>query len=135
MHGDSEYYVMFGQSGADICGYSTKKVHVIFNYKGKNHLIKKEIKCKDDELTHLYTLILRPDQTSSAVVGLSISELVTPRDDGFVFHAGGGFDIPAVRFVLSGLGEAREHSGSDAKKPSDWDEDMDGEWEPPMIPQ
>lgn len=22
----------------------------------------------------------------------------------------------------------------DAKKPSDWDEDMDGEWEPPMIP-
>lgn len=33
-------------SGPDICGYSTKKVHVIFNYKGKNHLIKKEIKCK-----------------------------------------------------------------------------------------
>lgn len=32
--------------GPDICGYSTKKVHVIFNYKGKNHLIKKEIKCK-----------------------------------------------------------------------------------------
>lgn len=21
----------------------------------------------------------------------------------------------------------------DAKKPDDWDEDMDGEWEPPMI--
>lgn len=33
-------------TGPDICGYSTKKVHVIFNYKGKNHLIKKEIKCK-----------------------------------------------------------------------------------------
>lgn len=33
-------------SGPDICGYSTKKVHVIFNYKGTNHLIKKEIKCK-----------------------------------------------------------------------------------------
>lgn len=32
--------------GPDICGYSTKKVHVIFSYKGKNHLIKKEIKCK-----------------------------------------------------------------------------------------
>lgn len=32
--------------GPDICGYSTKKVHVIFNYKGKNHLIKKEVKCK-----------------------------------------------------------------------------------------
>ena len=22
----------------------------------------------------------------------------------------------------------------DAKKPDDWDDDMDGEWEPPMIP-
>lgn len=21
----------------------------------------------------------------------------------------------------------------DAKKPDDWDEDMDGEWEPPMV--
>lgn len=33
-------------TGPDICGYSTKKVHVIFNYKGKNHLVKKDIKCK-----------------------------------------------------------------------------------------
>lgn len=46
-------------SGPDICGYSTKKVHVIFNYKGTNHLIKKEIKCKvmhfgfEDKYIHL----------------------------------------------------------------------------------
>jgi len=60
LHGDSEYLIMFGP---DICGYSTKKVHVIFNYKGNNLLTKKEIKCKDDELSHLYTLILRPDNT------------------------------------------------------------------------
>lgn len=26
-------------------------------------LIKKEIKCKDDEFTHLYTLIVKPDKT------------------------------------------------------------------------
>ena len=32
--------------GPDICGPGTKKVHVIFSYKGKNHLIKKEIRCK-----------------------------------------------------------------------------------------
>jgi len=43
MHGDSAYLIMFGP---DICGYSTKKVHVIFNYKGKNLLTKKEIRCK-----------------------------------------------------------------------------------------
>ena len=58
MHGESEYNIMFGP---DICGYSTKKVHVIFNYKGKNHLINKDIKCKDDETTHIYTLIVTPD--------------------------------------------------------------------------
>jgi calreticulin len=38
MHGDSPYNVMFGP---DICGPGTKKVHVIFSHKGKNHLIKK----------------------------------------------------------------------------------------------
>ena len=38
-------------------------MHVIFNYKGKNLLIKKDIRCKDDELTHVYTLIVKPDNT------------------------------------------------------------------------
>ena len=36
---------------------------MIFTYKGKNLLIKKEIQCKDDEMTHLYTLILNSDNT------------------------------------------------------------------------
>lgn len=43
MHGESPYRIMFGP---DICGPGTKKVHVILNYKDKNHLINKEIKCK-----------------------------------------------------------------------------------------
>merc|ERR1711881_779845 len=38
MNGDTPYYIMFGP---DICGPGTKKVHVIFNYKGKNLLTKK----------------------------------------------------------------------------------------------
>ena len=50
-------------SGPDICGFDKRKVHVIFNYKGKNLLTKKEIKCKEDQMTHLYTLILNPDNT------------------------------------------------------------------------
>merc|ERR1712083_1113739 len=60
MHGDTPYKIMFGP---DICGPGTKKVHVIFNYKGKNLLTKKDIRCKDDEFTHLYTLILNSDNT------------------------------------------------------------------------
>jgi hypothetical protein len=56
-------YSSFDFLGPDICGYDKKKVHVIFTYKGKNLLIKKDIKCKDDEFSHLYTLILNPDNT------------------------------------------------------------------------
>lgn len=50
-------------TGPDICGPGTKKVHVIFSYKGKNLLINKDIRCKDDIYTNLYTLIVNPDNT------------------------------------------------------------------------
>jgi calreticulin len=63
-HGDTPYSIMFGP---DICG-ATKRVHVIFNYKGKNLLLKREITCKDDEYTHLYTLIVRPDNTYEVLI-------------------------------------------------------------------
>lgn len=43
MHGESPYRIMFGP---DICGPGTKKVHVILNYKDKNVLINKDIRCK-----------------------------------------------------------------------------------------
>jgi calreticulin len=58
--GDSEYAIMFGP---DICGTSTKRVHVIFTYKGKNLLTKKSIVAESDQLSHVYTLIVNPDNT------------------------------------------------------------------------
>lgn len=48
--------------------FSFVKVHVIFSYKGKNHLIKKDIRCKDDVYTHLYTLIVKPDNTYEVLI-------------------------------------------------------------------
>jgi calreticulin len=48
--------------GPDICGH-THRTHVIFNYKGDNKLVKKEINAETDQLTHVYTLIVKPDQT------------------------------------------------------------------------
>jgi calreticulin len=59
-NGDSTYNIMFGP---DICGSSTKRTHLIFTYKGKNHLIKKEIRAENDDFTHVYTLILNADNT------------------------------------------------------------------------
>uniref|UniRef100_A0A8C9V0N2 Calreticulin n=1 Tax=Scleropages formosus TaxID=113540 RepID=A0A8C9V0N2_SCLFO len=146
VHGDSQYYIMFGP---DICGYSTKKVHVILNYKGKNHLIKKEIKCKDDELTHLYTLILRPDQTYEVKIDNEKVESGTLEED-WDFLPPKKIKDPEAKKPEDWDDRAKIDDPEDtkpedwdkpenipdpdAKKPDDWDEDMDGEWEPPMIP-
>merc|ERR1711911_208523 len=111
MHGDSPYLIMFGP---DICGPSSKKVHVIFNYKGQNHLIKKEIRPKDDVYTHLYTLIVKPDQTYEVLI------------DNEKVESG---DLEADWDFLP----AKTIKDPEAKKPEDWDDRMDGEWEPPMI--
>ncbi|KAJ7993159.1 hypothetical protein DPEC_G00269530 [Dallia pectoralis] len=146
VHGDSQYYIMFGP---DICGYSTKKVHVIFNYKGKNHLIKKEIKCKDDELTHLYTLILNPDQTYEVKIDNEKVESGTLEEDWDMLPAKTIKDPEAKkpedwddRAKIDDPTDTKPEDWEkpenipdpDAKKPDDWDVDMDGEWEPPMIP-
>ncbi len=46
--------------GPDICG-SNRKVHVILLFKGSHYMIKKDISAMADELSHLYTLIIKPD--------------------------------------------------------------------------
>ena len=58
--GETPYTIMFGP---DICGFSTKKVHTILTHNGDNHLINKEIECKTDETSHVYTLVLKPDNS------------------------------------------------------------------------
>jgi calreticulin len=57
--GETKYNVMFGP---DVCG-STKRVHFIVNYKGQNHLIKREVRPETDIYTHLYTAVIFPNQT------------------------------------------------------------------------
>ena len=68
-------------SGPDICGPGTKKVHVIFNYKGQNHLVKKDIRCKDDVFTHLYTLIVQPDGSYEVLIDNESAQKGTLEDD------------------------------------------------------
>ncbi|KAI5101098.1 calreticulin precursor, partial [Silurus meridionalis] len=146
MHGESQYYIMFGP---DICGYSTKKVHVIFNYKGQNHLIKKDIRCKDDEFTNLYTLILRPDQTYEVKINNEKVESGSLEEDWDILPPKKIKDPEAKkpddwddRAKIDDPEDTKPEDWDkpenipdpDAKKPEDWDEDMDGEWEPPAIP-
>jgi len=146
-NGDTPYNVMFGP---DICGSSTRKTHLIFNYKGKNHLIKKDIKCETDQFTHLYTLILHPDNTYEVQIDgaevakgslkedwdmLPAKEIKDPKaskpsdwvdektiPDPEDKKPAGWDDIP------------REIPDPAATKPEDWDDELDGEWERPQIP-
>jgi calreticulin len=66
--GETPYHVMFGP---DICGGGTRKTHVIFGYdkthsngERKNVESKKSMTCETDEVTHLYTLIVKSDLPS-----------------------------------------------------------------------
>jgi calreticulin len=143
---DSPYNIMFGP---DICG-ATKRTHVIFNYNGENKLVMREVKAESDETTHLYTLIVRPDQTYEVLIDrksvqtgnliddfdfLPPKQILDPDvskpedwvdekeiDDPEAVKPEGWDDIPA------------EIPDSDAKRPDDWDEELDGEWEAPTKP-
>ncbi|KAK7145764.1 hypothetical protein R3I93_013483 [Phoxinus phoxinus] len=145
MNGDSTYNIMFGP---DICGPGTKKVHVIFNYKGKNHLINKDIRCKDDEYTHLYTLIVNPDNTYEVKIDNKKIESGSLEEDWDVLPPKKIKDPDAKRpedwderekiddpddKKPEDWDKAENIPDPDAKKPDDWDDEMDGEWEPPMV--
>ncbi|CAF1276606.1 unnamed protein product [Rotaria sordida] len=143
--GDSPYHIMFGP---DICGYDKKKVHVIFTYKGKNLLIKKDIKCKDDEFTHLYTLILNSDNTYEVRIDNEKVESGKLEED-WDFTVPKRIPDPNAKKPSDWVDEEKiddsadkkpedwdkpEHiPDPDAKKPEDWDDEIDGTWEPPMI--
>jgi len=146
MTGDSPYYVMFGP---DICGPGTKKVHAIFSYKGNNLLTKKDIRCKDDEFTHLYTLIVNPDLTYEVRIDNEKAESGNLEDDWDFLAPKKIKDPNAKKNQKTGMIEQRlmiqmtrnQKTGTSQnllktqmqKKPDDWDDEEDGEWEPPMI--
>mmetsp|Transcript_51589 Transcript_51589/g.88816 ORF Transcript_51589/g.88816 Transcript_51589/m.88816 type:complete len:392 (+) Transcript_51589:47-1222(+) len=143
--GDTPYSIMFGP---DICG-NTKKTHAIFSYNDENLLIKDQVKCESDQLSHLYTLHVKQDNTFEIFIDdasvksgdlednwdfLEPKEIKDPdvskpedwvdnkmMDDPEDVKPEGYDDIPA------------EIPDPDAEEPDDWDEEEDGEWEPPMI--
>nr|CAB3227490.1 calreticulin [Phallusia mammillata] len=145
MSGDSTYNIMFGP---DICGPGTKKVHVIFHYKGKNLLIKKDIRCKDDEATHIYTLIVNPDNTYEVLIDNNSAQKGSLEEDWDFLPAKQIKDPEAKKpedwddrekipdptdEKPEGWDKPEHIPDPDATMPEDWDEEMDGEWEPPMV--
>jgi calreticulin len=145
--GDSQYNIMFGP---DICG-STKRVHVIFEYKGDNKLISKTIPAKTDLLTHVYTLIVNPDNTYSVEIDGTEVESGSLADDWDFFDVPRQIKDPEQSKPNDWHEEPMMEDPEDEKPedydditqtivdpeavmPEDWDEEEDGEWEAPIIP-
>jgi len=145
MTGDSEYNIMFGP---DICGPGTKKVHVIFQYKGKNLLIKKDIRCKDDVDTHVYTLIVKPDNTYSVLIDnkeaqtgsleehwdfLEPKEIKDPSQSKPEDWEDREQITDPEDTKPADFDKPQYIPDPEAEKPDDWDDETDGEWEPSQI--
>eukprot|EP00501_MAST-03F_sp_TOSAG23-6_P002250 GSMAST32.ASY1.ANO1.2350.1 assembled CDS len=144
--GDTKYNVMFGP---DICGHSTRKTHIILSYKGNNLQTKNEPRCELDQLSHVYTLILRKDNTYEMQIDGELEKSGRLEDDWSFLKPKMIKDptqsepknwvheelIPDPTDVKpEGFDDEPENiPDPDAEKPEDWDDDDDGEWEPPMI--
>merc|ERR1711907_549973 len=144
--GDSKYNIMFGP---DICGSSTKKTHVIFNYKEKNLDKKKEVRCESDTLSHLYTLIVKPDNTYEVQIDMNKVDSGSLAD-GWDFLEPKQIRDPEEKKPADWVDEAEIDDPEDKKpagyddipakindpkatKPDDWDDESDGAWEAPQI--
>merc|ERR1712087_721375 len=139
------YNIMFGP---DKCGY-TKRTHLIFNYKDKNVLKKADLAYKQENegTSHLYTLILKPDNTvrveidEEKIYEGSLKEdwdLLKPKEISDPDDKKPGdwvddsmMDDPEDKKPDDWVTEKRIVD-SEAKKPDDWDDEEDGEWEAPM---
>ena len=146
--GDSPYQIMFGP---DICGSSNKKTHVIFNYPPKNDnlLIKEQVKVESDQTSHLYTLVVRPDNTFEVLIDLkSVRE--GSLESGWDFLLAREIKDPSISKPADWVDARKipdptdskpagyddisaEIPDPDASMPEDWDESEDGAWEAPMI--
>merc|ERR1711981_203479 len=127
-HGETVYNVMFGP---DICGM-TKRTHLIFNYKEKNLLKDKDLRTESDELTHIYTLVVKPDGTFA--VSIDGSEVESGKlVDGWKFLEPKEIDDPEDKKPDGHDDIPAKIADPKATKPDDWDDESDGDWEAPQI--
>ena len=131
-------------------GTGTKRIRSIFNYKGENHLINENVPCESDQFTHLYTLVVRPDNTYTISVDGEERRSGSLEDDWDMLEPKKILDpskpkpadwvdeaqIPDPEEVKpEGWDDIEEFiEDPDAERPDDWDDELDGEYEAPQIP-
>jgi len=103
---------------------------------------------QDDVFTHLYTLVVRSDNTYEVKIDNKKVESGTLEED-WEFLAPKKIKDPEAKKPddwddVEKIDDPEDSKPEDwdqpehipdpdAKKPDDWDDEMDGEWEPPMI--
>lgn len=129
---------------------ANQKNHIIFHYKGKNLESTEKFRAVIDNLSHMYTLILHPDNTFEYRID-NIKEASGKLEDGWEFLAPRTIPDPTDKKPADWVDEAQIPDPTDekpedwddvpaeipdpsAEKPEDWDDEDDGEWEAPMIP-
>jgi len=144
--GDSVYNIMFGP---DICG-SNRRTHVILTNKGKNHLISNDVNVETDIYTHVYTLVLKADNTFQVLIDNKEVRSGNIEDEWTILEPK-KINDPQISKPSDWVDETQIDDPSDVKpegydliqpeivdpeanKPADWDEELDGEWEAPKVP-
>jgi len=144
--GDDKYAIMFGP---DMCGTSTRKTHVILTYNGKNLLTKKNVRMESDQNSHVYTLILRKDNTYEVQIDTVKAESGSLYDD-WDFLLPRKIKDPKESKPADWVDDANMPDPADtkpagyddipakipdanAKMPEDWDAEEDGEWTAPQV--
>merc|ERR1712039_1005738 len=119
------YNIMFGP---DKCGY-TKRMHLIFNYKGKNVLKKSDLAYKQENegTSHLYRLIVKPDNTVRVEIDTETIYEGSLKEDWELLAAKEISDPDDKK--PSDWTDEKRIVDEEAKKPDDWDDEEDGEWE------
>ncbi|KAG0031182.1 hypothetical protein BGZ82_007088 [Podila clonocystis] len=146
-NGESEYAIMFGP---DVCGAETR-VHVIFSHKGKNFLTKKEFPVPKDTKTHLYRLIVHPDQKYSLMLDGDVKIDKVPLEEHWDILGPKTIPDPTASKPKDWVDVAKIEDPShvkpanyddipryipnpEATQPADWDTEADGDWEAAEIP-
>jgi calreticulin len=143
---ESPYNIMFGP---DQCG-GTKRVHAIITYNDKNVLKTSDVSLSIyDTYTHLFTFVLKADQTYEIFVDNESKasgeitddwDVLLPKkiQDPDVSKPEDWSDEPMIDdpedVKPEGWDDIEENIiDPEASKPEDWDDEDDGEWEAPTI--
>eukprot|EP00928_Gymnodinium_smaydae_P096900 TRINITY_DN8652_c0_g1_i1.p1 TRINITY_DN8652_c0_g1~~TRINITY_DN8652_c0_g1_i1.p1 ORF type:complete len:437 (-),score=112.17 TRINITY_DN8652_c0_g1_i1:45-1271(-) len=145
--GDTPYHIMFGP---DLCGYDISRIHLIFSFKGQALPRRDDIKLDyddKDEFTHLYTLVVKPDNTYEVYFDgkkKSAGSLHAHWDFPNKTNDDPGdrkpaawvddrrIDNPAAQKPDDWVDE-RQIRDPTALQPEEWDEEEDGKYEAPLI--